>query len=76
VPRLVRAAGGAVWSPDHLDLTPAALEEAHDLGLLVIPWTVNETAEMARWVDAGVDGLISDRPDLLRSVLSPIIPAS
>jgi len=70
VPKLVRAAGAAVWSPDHTDLTAVALAESHDLGLLVIPWTANDPLEMAHLVDLGVDGLISDRPDLLRRVLS------
>jgi glycerophosphoryl diester phosphodiesterase len=70
VPRLVQAAGAAVWSPDFKQLSAAAVTEAHRLGLKVIPWTANEPAEMARLVDMGVDGLISDRPDLLRNVLS------
>ena len=69
VPRLVRAAGAAVWSPDWRELTVAALDEAHQCGLLVIPWTANDPSDMARLVDMGVDGLISDRPDVLRGVL-------
>jgi glycerophosphoryl diester phosphodiesterase len=69
VPRLVQAAGCAVWSPNALDLSPAAVSEAHGLGLSVIPWTVNEPAQMDAWIAEGVDGLISDRPDLLRRAL-------
>jgi glycerophosphoryl diester phosphodiesterase len=70
VPAMVRAAGGAIWSPHFEDLTPQLLGAAHALGLKVIPWTVNDPAEMRRLITLGVDGLISDRPDLLRATLS------
>ena len=46
VPRLVKAADCAVWSPDFRNVTAALVKEAHDLGLKVIPWTVNEMADL------------------------------
>lgn len=64
VPRAVAAEGGSVWAPEHLNLSADLVAEAHELGLAVLPWTVNEVADMARLIDWGVDGLISDRPDL------------
>jgi glycerophosphoryl diester phosphodiesterase len=66
VPKLVQAAGASVWSPDFKDLTPSRLAEAHAIGLRVIPWTVNDPEEMTRLIDMGIDGLITDRPDLFR----------
>jgi glycerophosphoryl diester phosphodiesterase len=69
VPRMVKAAGGAIWSPFHGDLTPALLAEAHQLGLKVIPWTVNDRATMDVLIDLGVDGIISDYPDRLRDAM-------
>ena len=69
-PRLVKAADGAIWSPFFRDMTDEAYAEARTLGLTVIPWTVNEPADMARLVDLGVDGIISDYPDRLRAVLA------
>lgn len=69
VPRLARASGAGTWSPDYLDLGAPLVAEAHELGLKVVPWTVNEPAEMERILGLGVDGMITDRPDLLRTVL-------
>jgi glycerophosphoryl diester phosphodiesterase len=70
VPRLVQAAGCGTWSAHHGNLTPGAVTEAHSLHLRVIPWTVNDPADMARLLDWGVDGIITDYPDRLRKVLA------
>jgi glycerophosphoryl diester phosphodiesterase len=67
---MVRAAGGRIWSVYFGDLTPALLKEAKDLGLTVLAWTVNDTAQMARLIDMGVDGIVTDRPDLLREEMA------
>jgi glycerophosphoryl diester phosphodiesterase len=68
VPRAVKAAGGKIWSPLSDDIDPASVAEAHRLGLPVVIWTVNDPVEMGRYIDMGVDGIISDRPDVLRAV--------
>jgi glycerophosphoryl diester phosphodiesterase len=70
VPRMVKAAGGTIWSPNHLDVTEALVKEAKSLGLAVLPWTVNDRADMERLIDWGVDGLITDYPDRLREVMA------
>lgn len=64
----VRAAGGKLWSPDYRDIDARSIAEAHKLGVAVIAWTVNDPRDMARLIDMGVDGIISDRPDVLRNV--------
>jgi len=70
VPRMVAAAGGRIWSPNYLDLDPARVKEAKALGLKILPWTVNDRADMARLIDWGVDGIITDYPDRLREVMA------
>jgi glycerophosphoryl diester phosphodiesterase len=69
VPKMIKAAGGRIWSVYHGDLDAAKLKEAHELGLQVLAWTVNEPPLMERMLDLGVDGLITDRPDLAQRVL-------
>jgi glycerophosphoryl diester phosphodiesterase len=70
VPRAVAGEGGPIWAPEHVDVTEESLAEAHDLGLLVIPWAVNRPADMRRLIGWRVDGLITDRPDLARAVMA------
>ena len=70
VPRLAKRAGCAVWSPFWRDLTRESLAEAKAAGLKVVPWTVNDPREMARLVDLGVDGLITDYPDRAATMLA------
>jgi glycerophosphoryl diester phosphodiesterase len=68
LPRTIKAAGGAIWSPYFGDVNAALISESHGLGLSVVVWTVNKPDDIAHLIDMGVDGIISDRPDLLRKV--------
>ena len=70
VPRIIKAAGGDAWAVRAGDLTQAALAEAQALGLRVYVWTVNEVRQMERFIGLGVDGVITDYPDRLRTVLA------
>lgn len=69
VPRMVKAAGGKIWSPYHGDLNASRLQEAHALGLRVVVWTVNDPQDIEAMLTLGVDGIISDRPDRVRAAL-------
>ena len=66
VPRMVKAAGGRIWSPYYGDVDAEKLREAKALGLETVVWTVNQPDVIARMLDLGVEGIISDRPDLVR----------
>ena len=68
LPRTIKAARGAIWSPYFGDVNPALISESHSLGLSVVVWTVNKPEDMARMIDIGVDGIISDHPELLRKI--------
>lgn len=70
LPRAVRAAGCATWSPFWRNVTDAAVAESHALGLKVLPWTVDDPRDMARLIDQAVDGIITDYPDRARRVMA------
>lgn len=52
-----------IYSPYHKLVTAKMVENAHSRGMRIIPWTVNETAEMQALIKLGVDGIITDHPD-------------
>jgi glycerophosphoryl diester phosphodiesterase len=70
VPAAVSALGFDAISPSHTILTPAMVAEAHEADLRVLPYTVDNEPMMRHLVSIGVDGLITNRPDLLRHVLA------
>lgn len=61
-------------NPDDVDYQPTATAEfiarAHEAGLRVVPWTINEESTMHEQIDAGVDGIITDYPTRLRAVMA------
>lgn len=80
VAQMVKAAGGAVWSPYFGDVTRDTVREAQQAGLKVVVWTANEPRDITRMIDFGVDGIISDYPDRLRRIAAerglPLPPAT
>ncbi|MDA0563267.1 glycerophosphodiester phosphodiesterase [Streptomonospora sp. S1-112] len=61
---------GTVGDPDYrLYVDAAMVARAHRRGIEVVPWTVNDPATMHAVLDTGVDGLITDYPDRLRTVM-------
>jgi glycerophosphoryl diester phosphodiesterase len=53
LPRTIKAAGGAIWSPYFGDVDPDLIAESHRHGLSVVVWTVNKSADIAEMIDMG-----------------------
>ncbi|OUS36423.1 glycerophosphodiester phosphodiesterase [Rhodobacterales bacterium 56_14_T64] len=70
LPQAVARAGGQMWCPYVADVTQDLVAEAHQLGLLVSVWTVNDPAEIQRMIDVGVDGIVTDYPGRVQRILS------
>ncbi len=62
--------GADVVSPYWEELSDQLVSEAHKLGMKVVPWTVNSAKKMNMLIDMGVDGIITDKPWILKSVLN------
>jgi glycerophosphoryl diester phosphodiesterase len=69
IQKAIKAAGGDGWFPTYTDATPEAVAEAKSLGLKVGAWTVNDPADMKRLIGLGLDGICTDRPDLLAKAI-------
>ena len=50
-------------------VTPRFVDTAHRLGVQVHVWTIDDRDEMARLLDLGVDGIMTDRPQVLKDLL-------
>ncbi len=61
-----------VYSPHYKLLTKRRVKSLHEKNIKVIPWTVNKQADMERLIAMGVDGIITDYPDLLKRVAGDI----
>lgn len=56
------------WSPHHSAINKEIVRRAHADGMKVVPWTVDDPAEIRRMVDCGVDAIISNYPDRLIAI--------
>ena len=70
---LTRGRAQALQIPHHrgrlLVARPGLVRRAHAAGLHVHVWTVDDAAEMEELLDRGIDGIVTDRTDILKAVL-------
>jgi glycerophosphoryl diester phosphodiesterase len=64
-------AGHQGLHPHHLGVTPALVDAAHQAGISVITWTVDDPDRVVEMAAAGVDGIITNRPEMARAALDP-----
>jgi glycerophosphoryl diester phosphodiesterase len=67
--KAAHAIGADIISPYYTEISKQDVDEAHSLGMKVVPWTVNNEKDMNMLLDMGVDGIISDKPWRLKQVL-------
>lgn len=77
LPQMIKALGGACYEPEDAALTKEEVDEAHSLGLKVVTWTWPEHIGTAfdyelyeKLINWGVDGIITDDPAKLSSMLA------
>ncbi len=77
IPEAIKAAGGGIWATNYYhtlshgkSINSDIVEQAHTHGLYVLVWTVNNRQDMKRMIKMNVDGIITDRPDILKDVLN------
>ncbi len=68
-PKLIKALNGDVWCPKYDEITAEDVKMAHSLGLKVNAWSVDEPVDMLKMIGMEVDGIITNRPDILKNLL-------
>ena len=64
--------GASILSPEYSFVDRALVDRAHSLGLSVIPWTVDDANDMRTQIAVGVDGIITNYPAVLRTVMAEL----
>ncbi len=69
VVKMLKTIGVNIASPYYKECNESLVERYHENGIQVIPWTIDDPKEMIKYIDMGVDGIITDYPNILRAVL-------
>jgi len=68
LPKVIKSLDGHVWCPFYRDVTKENVQQAHDLGLAVNAWTVNDEEDILRMIDYSIDGIITDYPEKVKKI--------
>jgi len=68
LPKVIKSLDGHVWCPFYRDVTKENVKLAHDLGLAVNVWTVNNDEDVLRMIEYSVDGIITDYPKKVKEI--------
>ena len=76
IPEAVKFVGGTYWDTNFYhaighkkNITSTIVEKAHALGIKVVVWTPDSKSDMDKLIKTGVDGITTNRPDILLSLL-------
>ncbi len=72
VPLLIRVARATVLSLHHTLCSRSAVRVAHGMGVPVLGWTANDPAAVRRLAELGVDGIVSDDPEMALKTLATL----
>ena len=67
--RFVKGLGVQALHPHFTLVTPQYVKKAHALGIQVNPWTVNKESDIRRMIKCGVDGIITDYPEVVHKII-------
>lgn len=60
----------SIYTPNYMLVTEALIEQVHNRGMKIFVWTVNEKTVMVKYINMGVDGIITDYPNLAAELLN------
>lgn len=75
IDEIIKTCAPDALNPRYLFVDKSIVRAAHEKGLTVNPYTVNDPISMKRLIDAGVDGIITNYPDVLRKLVKKGKPA-
>ena len=55
-----------IYSPNHTLVDEEMVKQCHDKGMKIIPWTVNDAKQFKKLKNLGIDGVITDYPDMIK----------